>query len=46
MIEKHIKLDQKHNCVDKKVTINSKQIKNLRNEVDKIYTIINIRQFS
>ena len=45
IIEKHIKLDQKHNCVDSKVSITGTQLKNLRNEVDKIYTIINIPKF-
>ncbi len=45
IIEKHIKLSQAHNCADSKVSITGAQLKTLRNEVDKIYDILNKPKF-
>ena len=45
IIEKHIKLNHKHKCVDAVVSITGNQLKNLREEVDKIVKIINIPLF-
>ena len=45
IIEKHIKISHAHNCVDSKVSITGKQLKTLRNEVDKINEILNNPKF-
>lgn len=45
IIEKHIKINHAHNCVDSKVSITGKQLKTLRNEVDKISEILNKPKF-
>ena len=45
IIEKHIKLNHKHKCVDSSVSITGNQLKNLRTEVDKIARIVNIPLF-
>ena len=45
IIEKHIKLSHTHHCVDSKVSITGKQLKTLRNEVDKISEILNKPKF-
>ena len=45
IIEKHIKINHTHNCVDSKVSITGKQLKTLRNEVDKISEILSKPKF-
>ena len=45
IIEKHIKINHTHNCVDSKVSITGKQLKTLRNEVDKISEILSEPKF-
>jgi len=45
IIEKHIKLNDSHRCVDSKVSITGKQLKILRNEVDKISEILSKPKF-
>ena len=45
VIEKHLKIDKKHRCVDSPVSITGKQLKILRNEVDKISEILNRPKF-
>ena len=41
IIEKHLKINKKHKCIDSPVSITSLQFKELRNEVDKIKLIKN-----
>jgi N,N'-diacetyllegionaminate synthase len=41
IIEKHLKIDHNHICVDAPVSITGKQFRELKNETDKIHTIIN-----
>ena len=41
IIEKHLKIDVNHKCVDAPVSITGKQFKQLRNELNKIKLIIN-----
>tara|TARA_Y100001970_G_scaffold287597_1_gene412662 strand:+ start:1895 stop:2734 length:840 start_codon:yes stop_codon:yes gene_type:complete len=45
VIEKHLKINHKHKCVDSPVSITGKQLRNLRNEVDKISEILNKPKF-
>jgi sialic acid synthase SpsE len=45
IIEKHIKINDSHKCVDSKVSITGKQLKLLRSEVDKIDEILNKPKF-
>lgn len=45
IIEKHIKINSSHKCVDAKVSITGKQLKTLREEVDKINLILNKPKF-
>ena len=45
IIEKHIKINQQHKCVDSKASITGKQLKSLRNEVDNISKILNKPKF-
>ncbi|MBO06400.1 MAG: hypothetical protein CMI58_05140 [Parcubacteria group bacterium] len=45
IIEKHIKINHAHKCVDSKVSITGKQLKTLRKEVDKISVILNKPKF-
>ena len=45
IIEKHIKINQSHKCVDAAVSITGKQLKTLREEVNKINLILNKPKF-
>ena len=45
IIEKHIKINHQHKCVDSKVSITGEQLKKLRNEVDSISKILNTPKF-
>ena len=45
IIEKHIKINNEHKCVDSPVSITGKQLKILRIEVDKISKILNKPKF-
>ena len=45
IIEKHIKINHQHKCVDSKVSITGEQLKKLRNEVDNISKILNTPKF-
>jgi N,N'-diacetyllegionaminate synthase len=45
IIEKHIKISNTHHCVDSPVSITGQQLKLLRNEVDRISTILNKPSF-
>jgi sialic acid synthase SpsE len=45
IIEKHIKLSQSHKCVDSQVSITGQQLRTLREEVDKIVSILNKPKF-
>ena len=45
IIEKHIKINNDHKCVDSPVSITGKQLKTLRTEVDKISKILNKPKF-
>jgi len=45
IIEKHIKINNDHKCVDSPVSITGKQLKTLRIEVDKISKILNKPKF-
>ena len=40
IIEKHLKIDENHKCVDAPVSITEMQLKELRKEVDKIGLIL------
>ena len=45
IIEKHLKIDHKHKCVDSPVSITGSQMKTLKEELDKIEVIINKPKF-
>lgn len=45
IIEKHLKIDQKHKCVDSPVSITGAQMRLLKDELDKIKIIINKPKF-
>ena len=45
IIEKHIKINDRHKCVDSAVSITGKQLKILRSEVDKISKILSKPKF-
>jgi len=45
IIEKHLKIDHNHKCVDSPVSITGTQLKQLRDEIDKIDTIMNNPNF-
>jgi sialic acid synthase SpsE len=40
IIEKHLKIDEKHKCVDSPVSITGKQLQALKNEIDNIKMIL------
>jgi sialic acid synthase SpsE len=41
IIEKHLKINEKHKCIDAPVSITGEQLRKLRTEVDKINPILN-----
>ena len=45
IIEKHLKINSNHKCVDSRVSITGAQMKTLKNELDKIKIIINRPKF-
>lgn len=45
IIEKHLKINHSHRCVDSPVSITGAQMKNLKNELNKIKIIINKPKF-
>jgi len=45
IIEKHLKIDHNHKCVDSPVSITGTQLKQLRDEIDNIDTIMNNPNF-
>ena len=45
IIEKHIKIDKKHKCIDGPVSITGEQLGKLRSEIDKMHLILNEPSF-
>ena len=45
IIEKHLKIDKKHKCVDAPVSITGKQFHALKNEIDNIAKILSKASF-
>tara|TARA_B100000989_G_scaffold256561_1_gene205805 strand:+ start:1991 stop:2821 length:831 start_codon:yes stop_codon:yes gene_type:complete len=45
IIEKHLKINEKHKCIDSSVSITGKQLKKLKIEIDNIEMILNTASF-